>query len=480
MESGARGSAATPSESAVDPRAVLQAMLGDTGRQPNLASQDLRRSLVASLTAEDSSVRLSSSWAITLLADDQPESIPGLVRRLLDTIDASHDVRGVLATLHARHPDRVQPELDASGIDPADLSSQGEHGSLPLSFDDDSLARTIEELQDALGTEFQDATGQQTTDSTDTPPASSRQRKRDELREIEASDTFRAIRAQSRFDDAEVVLPRDGGRYADTIRVRAIEDGTERGVALGLLDRPEDVPTTRPGPSEFADDVGEQLARWQGASATQGVVTVHDWARTPRPWLATEPVEKALVEWDPPGVGARLRCGLAIAKAVASCHRQGVVHAGLDPGNVVFAADTLAEEPQPLLTNVGLLLALRNYVQPADYLDPRFAAPEYFDDSYGGIDHSTDVYQLGTVLYQLCTGRAPYQGTFEEVRDGVLDGTPPAPTACTPALPDPIDDVIEKATATQKIVRYETASQVQSALRRICNRVGVDTERRGQ
>jgi serine/threonine protein kinase len=109
---------------------------------------------------------------------------------------------------------------------------------------------------------------------------------------------------------------------------------------------------------------------------------------------------------------------------------------------------------------------MRAYVDPASLLDPRFAAPEYFDRGYGDVDHATDIYQLGAVVYYLVTGRPPFQGTYSEVRTGVLDATPPRPSEINPEIPTWLDDILRTAMAKQKLTRYETAAQVARELER--------------
>jgi hypothetical protein len=294
-----------------------------------------------------------------------------------------------------------------------------------------------------------------------------RVQRRRKIDEIEGSDTFQLVREHSRFEDLAVVKPHDGGRYADSVRARALDDGTERGVALGLLDRPED------NRDRYVDAMADKLARWHAAGDAAGVLAIRDWGRSPRPWVAKDPTDETLAEWRPPGTAARLECAHRIARAVAVCHRQGVIHGGLDPGNVVFPAGPLDETPRPALDNVGFMLAFRDFFEPADYLDPRYAAPEYFDDSYGGIDQCTDVYQLGAVLYHCFTGRAPFRGTYSDIRQGVLEADPRPPTELNASLPAALDEVMAKALAKQKLVRYETASQLRADIERICERCGL-------
>jgi hypothetical protein len=511
---------------------VLRTLLAAPEERPDLADADLRRSLVAGLADENPTIRFSSAWAVRLLAGEQPNAVPGLVGYLAANRDASDDVRSVLAHLDASYPDLVRPVLDERDIDHDELTAAVDAGPVVPATDGTALvpATSLEAIRSVVETEgevptviereMDDPTETDRGDGADrkprlgagdtatetdagttatetaadagsggaddgrtdarhtggtgrTRPRTVHQQKRADIEAIESSPLFRAIRRQCRFDDLEVVLPRDGRRYADTIRARAITGREERGTALRLLDRPDADDDTE-APADFGDAVAESLARWQGAGATDGVVTVHDWACEPRPWLATEPVEETIAEWTPPSVAARLRCGVQLAESVANCHRQGVVHAGLDPGNVVMPADALTERRRPLLDNVGLMFALREHFSLPEYLDPRYVAPEYLDESYGSIDHSTDIYQLGTVLYRLFTDRPPFDGDGDAVRDAVLSADPPAPSERNAELPDPVDEVVRKAISKRKLVRYETASQLRVDLRHACAQAGYE------
>jgi len=480
-----------------DTRGTLASLLGDN----EVAADRLRKSVLPGLAADAERVRESTAWALCLLADDHPDVLPGLIADLLECLsgDARTAARRVLGHLCRQYPEHVRTLLKDAGHDPGTVLPM-DPGPHPLDADgeyrrSDRIA-VIRELLDRTGrSSLDEEAGEQSRStqrsdrSTSTTSTTSRQsgvddardahagrrveapkrvQKRREIDEIEGSDTFLAIRERTVFDDLAIVEPRDGGRYADTVRACAIEDDEEEcGVALGLLDRPED---DRAG---YADAMADKLARWQAAGHAAGILTIRDWGREPRPWLAKEPIEETLAEWQPTDTAARLDCAHKIARAVAACHRQGVIHAGLDPGNVVMPDGQLAAEPRPALDNVGCMLAFREYFEPADYLDPRYAAPEYFDDSYGGIDQSTDVYQLGAVLYHCFTGRAPFRGTYADIRQGVLDGEPTPPTELNASLPDPIDEIITKALSKRKLTRYETASQLRGDIQRICERCGL-------
>nr|WP_276297286.1 hypothetical protein [Halomicroarcula sp. ZS-22-S1] len=178
-------------------------------------------------------------------------------------------------------------------------------------------------------------------------------------------------------------------------------------------------------------------------------------------------LDGSLADRGRPSPERGLREAAHLAGAVAHCHRNGVVHGGLDPESVVYPESSLEGLPAPRLDNVGLMAPVRDVFEPSSYLDPRYAAPEYFSREYGAVDSASDVYALGTVCFRLLTGRPPFTGDYETVREHVLHGTVPSPTDVNPQLPDAVDHVVAKATATDKLTRYETAA----AIRRDCWRL---------
>lgn len=475
------------SPSTIDPRAVLETVLARPSDQPDLSAARVCRSLVAGLADEHPGVRFSSFWAIRLLAGEQPAALPKLVAYLAVNREASPDVSSALAYLRARYPDHVDPVLSDHDIDPDSIEAG--HIAVPGSIPDDSdvVTRRLQDIRHVIDTAGEvptvieremdgsegpnlpvvydesrdDSTERAETDAESTRGRTGAQKKRAEIDEIETSALFETIRDQCRFEDLTIVLPRDGHRYADTIRARAHADGEESGVAVRLPDRPDD-PT-----DAYRDAIARNLARWQGACSAAGIVRVHDWAPEPRPWVMTEPVEQPLAEWDPPSMMARLECGIELTETVASCHQQGVVHGGIDPHNVVVPVDELSYHSRPQLDNTALMLTFREHFDPTEYLDVRYMAPEYVDSSYGAIDQATDIYQLGMVLYHLLTGEPPFPDG-DDLQDHVLDTELPAPTDTEPSLPDGVDEIIAKATAKQKLVRYETASRLWRELDRVC------------
>jgi len=269
-----------------------------------------------------------------------------------------------------------------------------------------------------------------------------------------------SITVKSQFDELHIQGERSRGRYATTYETLVGDGSDQRAVALRLLHQPDGVLP------RFDRELGEHLARWQSASDHDSIVTVFDWQVETEPWVATDLIEESLAEHDRPAPSAAVDHALRLAEGVSHLHGNDVVHGGLDSKTVVFPGERFDDEAagDPLLNNVGLINVFRYHFDPADCLDPRYAAPEYYDDRFGRIDHATDIYQLGTVCYRLFTGRPPFTGEFETVREAVVSRTPPAPTAVVDGLPDALDEILAKTMAKQKLRRYETVEQFRGEL----------------
>jgi tetratricopeptide (TPR) repeat protein len=117
----------------------------------------------------------------------------------------------------------------------------------------------------------------------------------------------------------------------------------------------------------------------------------------------------------------------ALARAVNYMHQRGILHRDLKPNNVLLTADGT-----PKIADFGLAKVLDVDSGPShsDTLlgTPSYMAPEQAADDTKRVGAAADVYSLGAILYELLTGRAPFQGatplsTLEQVR--TLEPVPP-------------------------------------------------------
>jgi hypothetical protein len=271
-----------------------------------------------------------------------------------------------------------------------------------------------------------------------------------------------SIAVRSRFDELYVQGERRSGRFSTTYESLVGQGGEQRAVGLRLVHQPEktaDVPA-------FQKELRGYLKRWQAVGEHDHIVTVLDWGIEPRPWIATSLARERLSDREYIDFRTALGNAMDLVDALSSAHQNDVIHGGLDAQNVVFPEGAFEDvtEQAPLLDNVGLMQVFRHYFAPADCLDPRYAAPEYYTNRFGRIDHATDIYQLGAIFYRLFTGQPPHTGDFDSIRGSILTSHPTPPSDIVDDVPEEIDNLITKAMARQKLRRYETVEHLHQEL----------------
>ncbi len=144
-----------------------------------------------------------------------------------------------------------------------------------------------------------------------------------------------------------------------------------------------------------------------------------------------------------------------LAGGLAAAHQEGLLHLGLKPENVLV-------EPQghALLMDFGMAPppSAAEATAGACYL-----APEQLDGQPG--DALSDVYALGAVLYEIFTGKAPYQGaTVADIRQLQLMQDPDPPSTLAADLPPVFEQLIARAMAKAPGERYGSAAELAGAL----------------
>lgn len=155
---------------------------------------------------------------------------------------------------------------------------------------------------------------------------------------------------------------------------------------------------------------------------------------------------------------------IPVSQALAFAHERGVIHRDIKPANIL-----LPQDDWPLLADFGLAKmehATRpNLTVPGQVLGTMaYAAPEQIQE--GVIDARVDIYSLGIVLYELLTGRLPFQGetAFDFLMARLTD--PPMPLLkANPAVPNIFVPILDKALAKNPKSRYQTMAEFSQALR---------------
>jgi len=151
-----------------------------------------------------------------------------------------------------------------------------------------------------------------------------------------------------------------------------------------------------------------------------------------------------------------------IARALDEAHSRGIIHRDLKPGNILFD-----QYNEPYLTDFGIAklkesgatLTGDNIVGTPAYMSPEQGRGE------ADIDERSDIYSLGCIVFEMLTGKAPYDASTP-MGQVVKHLTAPVPNIREqrPDLPLAIQEVINRAMAKRKFSRYSKASSLSQAL----------------
>lgn len=159
-----------------------------------------------------------------------------------------------------------------------------------------------------------------------------------------------------------------------------------------------------------------------------------------------------------------IRIVSGVARAVQSAHEAGIVHRDLKPANVMI--NTRGE---PIVMDFGL--ASRDAASEAELTQsglivgsPAYMAPEQVHANNELIGPRTDVYALGVILYQLLTGRRPFEGAGLSVLGQISSGRQPLPPSTLAPVDPRLEAICLKAMAHHIEDRYQSAAELAVAL----------------
>ena len=234
------------------------------------------------------------------------------------------------------------------------------------------------------------------------------------------------------------------------------------------------------GPEEVARfrEEAEAIARLKHPN----IIQIHEVSeQNGHPFLALEFVEGGSLASQLRGIPLPVRQATqlvaTLARAIHTAHQQGVIHRDLKPANILLAPPAFLTSDGrgmdgwvPKITDFGLAKKLDDSpdltLSGAIMGTPQYMAPEQAWGRSRDIGPSVDIYALGAMLYELLTGRAPFQGTKMEVLDQVRQQPPPPLRRLEPDIPSSLETICLKCLEKEPARRYSSASALASDLRR--------------
>ncbi len=254
------------------------------------------------------------------------------------------------------------------------------------------------------------------------------------------------------------------GRGGNGLVLKALDPALNRHVAVKVL--APNLATNAAARRRFARE-----ARAAAAVTHENVVAIHavDAAPNGLPYLVMSYVpgkslQERLDREGPLEVKEILRIGMQTASGLAAAHAQGLVHRDIKPANILLENGV----ERVKITDFGLARTADDASLSQSGLvagTPQYMAPEQARGET--VDHRSDLFSLGSVLYAMATGRSPFRAdSAMAVLRRVSDDAPRPVREINPEIPDWLAQIINRLLEKDPVRRFQSAEEVADVLSR--------------
>jgi serine/threonine protein kinase len=158
-------------------------------------------------------------------------------------------------------------------------------------------------------------------------------------------------------------------------------------------------------------------------------------------------------------------------RALGFANKMGITHRDIKPANILLAGSTDIK-----ISDFGAaLMASAEQTQVSGIGSPAYMSPQQFRDQ--PLNHQTDIYSLGVVMYHLLTGTLPFMGTSNySMMYQITNVDPPPPSSMRKEVPPEVDAIVKKAMAKDLAQRYQTWEEFSLDLAEAFRNVQSDSE----
>ncbi|MCH7700586.1 MAG: serine/threonine protein kinase [Planctomycetes bacterium] len=200
-------------------------------------------------------------------------------------------------------------------------------------------------------------------------------------------------------------------------------------------------------------------------------------------YISGQPLDVYMASPGAPGrsVDETLRLFQKICQAINAAHLRGIIHRDLKPSNI-----RIDQQGDPHVLDFGLA-KVATTADEASVMTVTgefvgsfpWASPEQAEGIPSKIDVRTDVYSLGVVLYQMLTGKFPYEirGSVRDVLDRIVTAEPIPPRTLRRAINDEVETIVLKCLQKERDRRYQSAGELARDVQHYCNGEPIEAKR---